>query len=311
MNIITKERKKSNAFRLEIRKNKFNKTVKSIKIEDQEGYADYLEYVKSLKNKLIVFADEENPSKGIVINQYYKSRYSTQGRLSAGRRIRQGANYHVEKGVFLTLTYAHDITADQAWALVGDDIKRTMNAIKVKYKRENQIKGKVDLQYFWVIEAQANGYPHVHIFYADIDWLLDKKQIRKIWKRGFVKVKKRQRVNIGKYMAKYLTKQEYKEDQAERINIVMFFVWKYKTRLYGFSQKFKPIRDPMEKRYRLVGFCTFSYAGDPNVPDLQTFLAMCGLTEVEFWWGGGGGLTLKPEGKEQFFMVKRYAEVPF
>ncbi len=47
MNIITKERKKNNAFRLEIRKNKFNKEKKPkekpIKIEDQKGYSDYQE----------------------------------------------------------------------------------------------------------------------------------------------------------------------------------------------------------------------------------------------------------------------------
>ncbi len=299
-------------------KNKFNKEKKPkekpIKIEDQKGYSDYQEYVNGLKNKLIIFADEENPSKGLVINQYYKSRYSKQGRLALGRRVRQGANYHVEKGVFVTLTYAHDITCDQAWAGLSEDIKRTMNGIKIKYKRENKIKGKVDLQYFWVVEAQESGYPHVHIFYADIDWLLDKKVIRRIWKRGHVYANKRQRVNIGKYMSKYLTKQEYKADQAERIKIVMFFVWKYKIRLYGFSQKFRPLRDPMEKRYKLVGFCTFFYAGDPSVPDLQTFLETCGLVEVEFWWGGGGGLSLKPdklETKNLFFEAKQHEEIPF
>ncbi len=306
MNILAQNRKENKAVSgLEIRR---NKSINKLEIEKQEGFQEFQAYTKKLKNRLIVFADKENPSKGLVINQYYKSRYSKQGRLSVGRRIRQGANYHVEKGVFLTLTYAHTITADQAWAGLSDDIKRITSEIKVKYKREN---GNVDLEYFWVVEAQQNGYPHIHIFYADIDWLLDKKDIRKLWKRGFIKVNKKRNINIGKYMAKYLTKQEFVD--SERINVVMFFVWKYRIRLYGFSQRFRPVRAVMEKRYTLIGFCTLTYDGDANIPDLQTLLESADITEVEFWWGDGGGETLKVQKNEKMFFEvrKHHEEIPF
>ncbi len=306
MQIIAQCEKESQTVfhRLEFSKNKSN-NVESTR--DIEGYK---KYVQELKNKLIVFSDEENPGKGIVINQYYKSRYSKHGRMGVGRRIRSGADYHVEKGVFLTLTYAHTITADQAWGGLSADIQRITNLIKIYVKREAKKEEREvpDLQYFWVIEAQGNGYPHLHIFYADIDYLLDKNTIRRLWGRGFIKVKKVERINIGKYMSKYLTKQDFKD--STRVDMVMFYVWKYHIRLYGFSKRFRPVRDPMEKRYKLLGFCTLIYGGDPDVPDLQTFLSSTGLSEVAFWWGGGGGITLKVQKGEKLFF-KANNEIPF
>ncbi len=283
---------------LKISKNKFNTLFKVYVPSGEEIKKEYEEYIKELKKKYVLFSDTEDPKRAKAINAYYKSRYSPQGLAGIAKKIREGVNYHVEKGVFVTLTYAHILSLDEAWAALDSDISRITNSIKVFAKREAKRRHKPvpDLQYMYVVEAQESGYPHLHIFYADIDRLMDKDDLRWLWGRGHVKVKKRANVNLGKYMSKYLTKQSTGKEK-DRIQMVLPYVWKYRIRLYGSSQKFHPKRSVEEKRWKLIGFCTYRYEGNPNVPDLITLAQSNNVEVIEFAWRGGG-ITLEKGGEK-------------
>ncbi len=290
-------------------RNKFNIHVS----HSEEIKKEYKEYVEVLKTKIILFSDREDPKRGKAVRAYYKSRYSPQGLTAIADRIRKEVNYKISKGVFISLTYAHILTLDEAWVALDDDISRITNSIKVFAKREAKKRGKPvpDLQYFYVVEAQENGYPHLHIFYADIDRLIDKNDLRWLWGRGHIKIKKRTNTNLGKYMSKYLTK-ETNGKQSYRIEMILPYVWKYRIRLYGSSQKFHPQRSVSEKRWKLIGFCTFKYNGDPNVPDLITLAQDNNIEVIEFAWHGGGGITIeKDKIKYAPLKVKMYENVPF
>ncbi len=301
-------------FRVDLKSstNKFN-TFHVQSPNSEEIKKDYKAYVEALKKKVILFRDKEDPKRGKAVRAYYKSRYSPQGLIGIAKKIREGVNYKVSKGVFVTLTYAHILTLEEAWEALDDDISRITNAIKVFVKREAKIKHRPapDLQYFYVVEAQECGYPHLHIFYADVDRLMDKLDLRWLWGRGHVKIKKRTNTNLGKYMSKYLTKQQDGK-QSYRIEMVLPYVWKYHIRLYGASQKFHPQRKITEKHWELVGFCTYDYEGDPNVPDLITLAQNNDIEMIEFAWRGGGGITIeKDKMKYAPLKTKMCENIPF
>ncbi|MEM0144097.1 MAG: hypothetical protein QXL94_09210, partial [Candidatus Parvarchaeum sp.] len=63
------------------------------------------------------------------------------------------------KGVFLTLTVDHNIVKDFKTAWVN--VAKQWNLFITRLAKELDIP-RTEFHYIWVLEAQSNGYPHIH-----------------------------------------------------------------------------------------------------------------------------------------------------
>ncbi|GAJ11711.1 unnamed protein product, partial [marine sediment metagenome] len=174
------------------------------------------------------------------------SRYFKGGRKKAKRNLRKrfGKNYSAP-GTFVTLTYEHEaLSRWEAWDRVRVDIKRFLHDITMRYKRA----GRKSPRYIWVIEEQSKtGYPHVHIFYPKLKWLLKKEDVQLLWNVGRTRVEYADNVHIGGYVCKYITKMGGWSDEA------LSFIWKNRIRMYSYSRCYKmPMEDKLPSEW---AFC--------------------------------------------------------
>ena len=57
------------------------------------------------------------------------------------------------------------------------------------------------LKYISVIEEQTKtSYPHVHLFYPKLHWLLPKEDVQNLWNVGRTRIEYAKSVNIGGYV---------------------------------------------------------------------------------------------------------------
>ena len=201
---------------------------------------DFLEYLELLEEKAILMRSREDPSKGLIIKPCNSSRYFQGGRKKAKRNLRKrfGRNY-TAPGVFVTFTYDPKLYSRwETWERVPDDIKRFLHNITMRYKRV----GRKSPRYIWVIEEQKQtGYPHVHIFYPRLKWLLSKEDVNLLWNMGRTRVEYADNLHLGGYVCKYITKMGGWSDEA------LAFIWKNKMRMYGYSRCYNLANRPKNK----------------------------------------------------------------
>ena len=201
---------------------------------------NFLEYLDLLAEKAILMRSREMPYKGLIVKPCDSSRYFQGGRKKAKRNLRKrfGKNY-TAPGVFLTLTYDHEkYSRWEAWERLPVDIKRLLHNITVRYNRA----GRKSPRYMWVIEEQKQtGYPHVHIFYPRLKWLLKKEDVQLLWNMGRARVEYADNVHLGGYVCKYITKMGGWSDEA------LAFIWKNRIRMYGYSRCYNLINQPKKK----------------------------------------------------------------
>jgi len=189
---------------------------------------NFLEYIDILEEKLVLMRSRVNFDKGLIIRPCESSRYFEGGRKKTKRNLRKrfGKNF-TAPGVFLTLTYDHKkYSRWEAWGRLSADLKRLIHNITMRYNRA----GRKSPRYIWVIEEQKQtGYPHVHIFYPRLKWLLTKEDIHLLWNMGRTKVEYADNVHLGGYVCKYITKMGGWSDEG------LAFIWKNKIRMYGYS----------------------------------------------------------------------------
>ncbi|MFC2038950.1 hypothetical protein ACFLUG_04175 [Chloroflexota bacterium] len=199
---------------------------------------DFLGYIDDLSEKIVILRHLEQPGRGLLVRPCDSSRYFEGGQWKTKKNIqaRFGDNY-TAPGTFVTLTYDHEkYTRWEAWERVAKDIKRFLHNITMRYKRAGR---KSSPRYIWVIEEQSKtGYPHVHIFYPRLHWLLAKEDIQALWGVGRTRIEAAKGVNVGRYICKYITKMGGWSDEA------MAFIWRHKIRMYGYSRKYSlPVED--------------------------------------------------------------------
>lgn len=197
---------------------------------------NFLEYIDLLEEKAVLMRSRVNFDKGIIIKPCESSRYFEGGRKKTKRNLRKrfGKNF-AAPGVFLTLTYDHKkYSRWEAWGRLSADLKRLLHDITVRYNRA----GRKSPRYIWVIEEQKQtGYPHVHIFYPRLKWLLTKEDIHLLWNMGRTKVEYADNVHLGGYVCKYITKMGGWSDEA------LAFIWKNKIRMYGYSRCYNIVKE--------------------------------------------------------------------
>lgn len=193
---------------------------------------NFVEYIDELAEKAILLRHVEDLNRGVIVKPCDSSRYFDGGKRKAKRNIRTRFGIHYKApGTFLTTTYDHEkYSRWEAWQRLTKDLKRFKHDITMRYKRQSLHSPR----YISVIEEQSKtGYPHVHLFYPRLRWLLKKEDVQDLWGVGRTRVEYAKKVNVGGYVCKYITKMGGWSDEA------LAFIWKHKIRLYSYSRCYK------------------------------------------------------------------------
>lgn len=236
---------------------------------------NFVEYIDELAEKAILLKHREDPERGVIVKPSNSSRYFPGGKRKAQRNIRTRFGIHYKApGTFVTTTYDHEkYSRWEAWQRLPKDLKRFKHDITMRYKRQ----GRLSPRYISVIEEQSKtGYPHVHLFYPRLFWLLNKESVQTLWGVGRTRVEYAKGVNIGGYVCKYITKMGGWSDEA------LAFIWKHKIRLYSYSRCYKlPAEDKEPSEWSLLTSTTRRKIEDnlsmiiraiPNIENLMDYL---------------------------------------
>ena len=166
---------------------------------------DFESYRDKLCRKRTILA---RPSGGqISIPGTASSRYFPDGQKYIIRRIRQrlGRAWSCG-GVLVTLTYdPKRISKVDAWRKVGEHRRELVNKLWL-YRRRHGL-GRRPLGYLAVLEVQpGTGYPHVHLVFPNVRWLVGAPILTWLWGHGFTDVRLRDAVSPTNYVCKYLSK---------------------------------------------------------------------------------------------------------
>lgn len=148
---------------------------------------------------------------------------------------------------FLTLTFADNI---QNFDKANYELKNFLKKLRRRYP---------DIKYLGICEFQKRGAIHYHFL---INKFHDAKDLASIWKNGFIKINKlRNRDNLGNYIVKYLTKENFIDSRF------------FNKRKYFYSRNLKKpiaiveysfIRDLISNRYSDSMFLTEKYRAECN-----------------------------------------------
>ena len=154
------------------------------------------------------------------------------------------------KGVFLTLTVDHSKVRSlkEAWS----NISKQWNIFMTRLSKELNVPRK-DIHYIWVLEAQGNGYPHIHALFLGIDylfwagnkqeWINDNphsKNLKHFWGWGSVYVNST-KSNTGvknpiNYMMKYIRKTFNPYSQDDKKELTQAMLWAFNKRSWNTSR---------------------------------------------------------------------------
>lgn len=185
--------------------------------------------------------------------------WEAQNRFQSNRNIKplSEALYNYKgKGVFLTLTVDHSRSLQDAWQGIAQRWHIFMRRLILEIRSAPGHKDfkQSDLHYIWVLEAQGNGYPHIHALFLGIDWLFwagnkqawiednpHSKNLKHFWKWGSVFInstKKGENVkNPVNYLMKYIRKtfDPYSGDSKKELTQAM--LWCFNKRSWNTSRK--------------------------------------------------------------------------
>ncbi len=174
-------------------------------------------------------------------------------RFQSDRNIKplsQALDNYKGKGVFLTLTVDHSKVKGlkDAW----QNISKRWNIFMTRLSKELNVPRK-DIHYIWVLEAQGNGYPHIHALFLGIDylfwagnkqaWINDNphsKNLKHFWGWGSVFVNSsKSDVNIKNpisYMMKYIRKTFTPYSDYDKKELTQALLWAFNKRSWNTSR---------------------------------------------------------------------------
>jgi hypothetical protein len=140
----------------------------------------------------------------------------------------------------LTLTYdPARFGMLEAWQRIMEDWRKLYHTLNTRRYRTS---GNT-LRYVWCMEEMPNGYPHIHVFFPKLRFLIAQdyvnlprvkegarpKILRDLWTYGRSQVWYMKGMNVAKYIAKYVYKLEGWSELAQAI------MWYHRRRIYGYS----------------------------------------------------------------------------
>ncbi len=136
----------------------------------------------------------------------HRKKTLSKAKTTIRRLINANVNAWGEKPKFLTLTFADNV----------QDIK-TANYEFKKFRQRIEYKLKIKLKYVVVVEFQKRGAIHYHAIFFNLPYIAAE-LLASIWANGFIRVNRIDEVdNVGAYVTKYMTKQEYSEEKTDRL----------------------------------------------------------------------------------------------
>lgn len=224
-----------------------NKTNVNAQLRNARGLLamwDFLEHKGRIGRTNILLKGKDDYKNVKIMPASCKSRYFDDGRLNIAYKIAKRLGKHKKvPGLMQTLTYdPKKIGKRGAWASFSKDVRRYLNSVN-QYRRR---RGWDRLHYFWIVEVQkGTGYPHVHIFFPRLKWLVPMEIINSNWGHGRANIESSKSLNtncVG-YICKYLTKMESWRD------LHLTLLWKGKCRMYGFSRSFAASVEKQESEW--------------------------------------------------------------
>lgn len=120
------------------------------------------------------------------------------------RLINANAGKHGDKDVFLTLTFAENVT----------DLKKANYEFK-KFRQRLEYELKRKLKYVSVVEFQKRGAVHYHVLFFGMPYV-PAEAVREVWGNGFIKLNVINDVgvdNVGAYVTKYMSKSMIEDER--------------------------------------------------------------------------------------------------
>lgn len=136
----------------------------------------------------------------------YRRQSMSRAKSHVRRLINANINAWGQIPKFLTLTFAENIT----------DLKLANYEFK-KFRQRLEYQLNIKLKYLVVVEFQKRGAVHYHALFFNLPYIGAEK-LASVWKNGFIKVNAIEQVdNIGAYVTKYMTKDEYDKNKEDKL----------------------------------------------------------------------------------------------
>jgi hypothetical protein len=119
----------------------------------------------------------------------------------------------------------------QAWEIAWSQFKRLMDALN-KYRQRNGI-ATGSLKRIAVLEQTKRGYPHIHVFFPGLNYLIDDlPKLDEWWGMGSVNTERTRRPQSAKgYVLKYVGKMSGWSETC------MAILWYFHIRVYNLSHR--------------------------------------------------------------------------
>ena len=196
------------------------------------------EYIEKLGEFFVTMVNTVKKT-GYPLSRLDQSRYSRRGQKRIAKKIKDSlGHYYFKSSVMVTPTFdPKKIPVCDAWRCIGEEVRRLMNTLNA-YRERHGFKRR--LSYLVVLEIMANGYPHPHIVFPGLKYLVDHKILVRMWKYGTIDVEFLGGVGIASYACKYISKFGLNKVQMAMMRF-------FKLRLYHLSRHFKyqgVVKDP-------------------------------------------------------------------
>lgn len=226
--------------------------------------------------------------------------WEAMNRFQSNRNIKplsEALNNYKGPGVFLTLTVDHKKVPSlkDAWKNIAEQWHLFIKKLRKELKQKK-------LNYIWVLEAQGNGYPHIHALFLGIDylyyagnkqeWINDNphsKNLKHFWNWGSVFVnstKSNQSVkNPINYMMKYIRKtfEPYSNDNKKELTQAL--LWAFNKRSWNTSRGIFQFLDYEERipsiELELVEMDTFERLKGQSTPYVRIVNVKPNKTDCE------------------------------
>jgi hypothetical protein len=199
--------------------------------ETLKQIGEFKKYLEKKRKTHVVMTSVKNPAHVFIFSAMNNSRYFAAGRKRMQRNIknRLGSRWF-STGVMLTLTYDPSKTTKyEAWSNYNTHWRTLIDSLN-KIRRRNRSR---PLRYVWTVEEQkGTGYPHIHVFFPLLHYLIDVKRLSILWSYGRHECKYKDNINVASYVCKYLSKFEGMSFFSQAL------IWYKGKRLYGYTRSY-------------------------------------------------------------------------
>ncbi len=196
------------------------------------------------------------------------SRYFDEGRRKIRKNLRRRLSGTSAKGILMTCTVdtkRYDVV--EAWQVIWKQFKKLRDALNQYRMRDMGAKSR--LRYVAVLEQTKRGYPHLHVFFPGLKYLVDDLSRLDTWwpmgGKGGVDVEaSSQSYSASGYVLKYVGKMAGWSDMS------MAFLWAFHIRLYNLSHRdFYKVKEASEWLLKAV-YTTVEEMADGLACSLET-----------------------------------------